>query len=195
VGVSVRGAHAYTDDATSALVYGARSGDATCWEALVERFGPLVWTVTRSCDLSAADAAEASQTVWLRLAESLDDIKHPERVGAWIVTTARREGIRRNRLQRRETLGSEHLPEFDGAPSADVPVLIAERDGALHRAFSHLPDRSRTLLIMLLSDPPMSYSEISEVLDMPIGSIGPTRARVLAQLRKHLEAADVSAMD
>ena len=123
LGVMVRGTGAYTDHETSALVLGARRGDATCWEALVDRFGPLVWTVARSCNLSAADAAETSQTVWLRLAESLDAIKHPERLGAWIVTTARRESIRQHRLRSRETLGAEQFLEYAGTPAADVDVL------------------------------------------------------------------------
>jgi RNA polymerase sigma factor (sigma-70 family) len=192
---SVRGARGDTEDATAALVRGARRGDAACWDALVARFAPLVWTITRSCDLNAADAAETTQTVWLRLAENLDGIKHPERIGAWIVTTARRESIRQHRRQQRESLGNDHVLERDQATPADVPLLVAERDAALHRAFDRLPERSRTLLLMLLSDPPMSYGDISEALEMPIGSIGPTRARVLGQLRKHLEDAGVSAAD
>ena len=180
-----------------ALVSGARGGDTTCWDALVQRFGPLVWSVTRSFGLRAADAAEVTQTVWLRLAEHLDRIKQPERVGSWLVTTARRECIRQRRLQDRETLGGEHLTERHAAraPSPDVALLLEERDIALHQAFTQLSERSRTFLLMLLNDPPLSYSDISEALGMPIGSIGPTRARVLATLRKHVEGADVSASD
>jgi RNA polymerase sigma factor (sigma-70 family) len=191
------GTNRHEDDETAALVLGAASGDTTCWDALVERFGPLVWSVTRSFGLSAADAAEVTQTVWLRLAEHLDRIKHPERVGAWLVTTARRECIRRRRLQDRETLGGEHLTERHTAraPSPEVALLLEERDVALNRAFTRLSERSRTLLVMLLCDPPMSYNDISEALGMPMGSIGPTRARVLATLRKHVEEADVSESD
>jgi RNA polymerase sigma factor (sigma-70 family) len=189
--------HEDEDDAMVALVSGARGGDTTCWDELVQRFGPLVWSVTRSFGLGAADAAEVTHTVWLRLAEHLDRIKQPERVGAWLVTTTRRECIRQRRLQDRETLGGEHLTErlAARAPSPDVALLLEERDIALHQAFTRLPARTRTFLLMLLNDPPMSYSDISESLGMPIGSIGPTRARVLATLRKHVEGADVSASD
>jgi RNA polymerase sigma factor (sigma-70 family) len=185
------------DDTISALVSGARRGDGACWDALVERFGRLVWAVPRNFGLSTADSAEVTQTVWLRLAEHLDRINNPDRVGAWLATTARRECIRHSRLQGRETLGGDTLTERYAAraPAADVGVLIEERDVALHRAFTQLAEGSRTLLLMLLSDPPMSYSEISKALDIPIGSIGPTRARVLATLRKHVEAADVSSSD
>jgi RNA polymerase sigma factor (sigma-70 family) len=187
----------YDAEEICALVLGARRGDTACWDGLVERFGRLVWAVTRSFGLTAADAAEVTQTVWLRLAEHLDRIKHPDRVGAWLVTTARRESVRQSRLQGRETLGGEHLTERYAArvPAADVPLLLRERDVALHRAFTQLAERHRTLLVMLLSDPPMSYSDISEALRMPIGSIGPTRARALATLRKLLEDAEVSASD
>ncbi len=179
------------------LVLGAQRGDTECWDRLVDRFGPVVWTVTRSFGMSAADAAETIQTVWLRLAEHVHRLNNPERVGAWLVTPARRECIRQLKLRSREDLGV--APELErhlaGTASADASILMEERDAAVRRAFDQLPERSRTLLVMLLNDPPMSYSDISEALAIPIGSIGPTRARVLATLRKHVEDADISVAD
>jgi RNA polymerase sigma factor (sigma-70 family) len=181
----------------STLVLGARRGDTESWDTLVDRFGPVVWAVTRSFGLSAADSAETIQTVWLRLAEHLDRIKYPDRVGAWLVTTARRECIRQLKLRNREDLGGSHEMErhLSGVASADAPVLMEERDAVVRRAFDQLPERSRTLLVMLLNDPPMSYNDISQALAIPIGSIGPTRARVLATLRKRVEEADISVAD
>lgn len=188
----MHGSAVNTIDVTT-LVLGARRGDTDSWDALVDRFGPVVWTVTRSFGLSRADAAETIQTVWLRLAEHLDDIRLPERVGAWLVTTARRECIRQCKLSSREDLGhgQELERHLGGVPSADAPILREERDAAVRRAFDQLPERSRTLLVMLMDDPPMSYSDISRALAIPIGSIGPTRARVLASLRRHVEETEL----
>ncbi len=190
------------DDAhrVAALVRGAATDDEQCWASLVDRFSGLVWYIARSFALGDADAADVSQTVWLRLAENLNRIEQPERVGAWLATTARRESMRVKRLAGRmvpvddvETAKSDPLGE---SPAADMPALVDLRDALVWRAFASLPERGRTLLLLvLLADPPLSYQEISETLGMPIGSIGPTRARTLADLRERVEALGISAED
>ena len=189
------------DDAhrVAELVRGAATDDEQCWASLVDRFSGLVWCIARSFALSDADAADVSQTVWLRLAENLNRIEQPERVGAWLATTARRESMRVKRLAGRmvpvddiETAKSDRLGE---SPAADMPALVDLRDALVWRAFASLPERGRTLLLLLLADPPLSYHEISETLGMPIGSIGPTRARTLADLRERVEALGISAQD
>jgi RNA polymerase sigma factor (sigma-70 family) len=178
----------------SALVRGAAQGDQHSWDALVERFGALIWRVARGGGASHADAAEISQTTWLRLAEHLDRIEDPERLAAWLVTTTRRECLRQRRLRGREVLIDDRHPER-AATSAPVEtrMLTEERDAVLWCCIEALPERSRTLLAMLLTDPPTSYIEIADALEMPIGSIGPTRSRVLATLRQHVEAAGITA--
>jgi RNA polymerase sigma factor (sigma-70 family) len=189
------------DDAhrVAALVRGAATDDEQCWASLVDRFSGLVWSIARSFTLGDADAADVSQTVWLRLAENLNRIEQPERVGAWLATTTRRESMRVKRLAGRmvpvddvETAKSDRLAE---SPAADMPALVDLRDALVWRAFASLPERGRTLLLLLLADPPLSYHEISETLGMPIGSIGPTRARTLAHLRERVEALGISAQD
>jgi RNA polymerase sigma factor (sigma-70 family) len=177
------------------LVERARDGDASCWDELVERFSRLVWSVARSFGISRADAAEISQTTWLRLAEHLGRIEEPDRIAAWLVTTTRRECIRYRNTRDRHVLVDP--PPDPHAPASDVdgPLLAHERDAALWRCIEQLPERSRTLLAMLLADPPVSYSEIGEALSMPVGSIGPTRARLLTTLRRHVEAAGITATD
>jgi RNA polymerase sigma factor (sigma-70 family) len=176
-------------DDTAELLLSARRGDELAWDALIERFSGLVWTVARSLSLSHADAAEVTQTTWLRLAEHLHRIEHPERLGSWLVTTTRREGVRSRRLRaREEPQGTLKLEESAAAEdSADSRVLVAERDEVLYEAFTELPSDARILLAMLMCDPPMSYSDISRALGMPLGSIGPTRARLLETLRRRLE--------
>src|SRR5215831_13070195 len=84
------------------LVDQASAGDSDAWDELVDRFSGMVWAVARGHGLSSADAADVSQTTWLRLVEHLDRIREPERVGAWLATTARHECLRHVRAWRRE---------------------------------------------------------------------------------------------
>lgn len=175
------------------LLRAAADGDADAWNTLTERYSKLVWSVARSFRLDTADAADVTQTTWLRLVENLDRIKDPERVGAWLATTARRESLRALRLAGREHVTGDQAtfdrPDRD-QPAVDTGLLSAERDAALWQAFGQLGDRCQVLLRLLAADPPVPYREVSELLDMPLGAIGPTRARCLERLRKVLAAND-----
>jgi RNA polymerase sigma factor (sigma-70 family) len=146
---------------------------------------------------SPAEAADVSQTVWLSLLEHLDTILQPERVGAWLATTTR-ECLRVQQRAQRFTLVDDET-RFDdvdqGLGSVDTGMLSKERNEALWDAFAVLPEPSRKLLTLLMVDPPMSYQDISSTLDMPIGSIGPTRARVLAVLRREVLRRGITSVD
>jgi RNA polymerase sigma factor (sigma-70 family) len=173
------------------LVRAASKGDQRAWEGLIGRFGGLVWSVARAHGLSRADAADVSQTAWLRLVEHLHRIRDPERIGTWLASTARHEALRTLRRARRQ------LPVGDDAeldaqlersgPPVDSPearTLAAERSDLLWRAFAALPPRCQTLLRVLMADPPPNYQQVAVAMDMPIGSIGPTRGRCLERLRQ-----------
>ena len=178
------------------LVVEAGKGDTAAWDALVERFAGLVTAVVRTYRLSPADAADVSQTTWLRLIENLHRISQPDRVGGWLATTARRESVRILRLADRQVPTSdEDLERLTDAPtvSVDRDLLVDERDRALWEMFTKLPARCRLVLLALVGEPPMSYRDLSDVLDMPVGSIGPTRARCLERLRAL--AADAGNLD
>lgn len=170
----------------AALVEMAAAGEAKAWDALVDRFAGLVWAVARGHGLSAEDAADVSQTTWLRLAEHLHRIREPERMGGWLSVTARNESLRVRRLARRqvpvETLSE--LPDDSTGCSVDRRLLESERDTQMWRAFELLPGPCKLLLRTLMADPAPSYVEVSAVLGMPIGSIGPRRSRCLARLRE-----------
>ena len=170
----------------AALVRDAAAGETRAWDALVERFAGLVWSVPRGYGLSQADAADVSQTTWLRLAEHLHRLREPERVGGWLATTARNESLRVQRMARRHVPmeGVAELPGEATAAEGEDRVLDEERDAALWRAFESLPMPCKVLLRTLMADPAPSYGEVSAVLDMPIGSIGPKRSRCLQHLRK-----------
>jgi RNA polymerase sigma factor (sigma-70 family) len=176
------------DRAAESLVRAAARGDAGAWDELVERYAGLVWAVARAHRLSAADAADVAQTTWLRLLEHLGRLKAPGAVGAWLATTARRECLHVLR-QAARCRPSDVVPEpvADTEADADLPLLMAERDATLWKAFTRLPARDQALLRLLTSDPRPSYDEIGSALGMPIGSIGPTRARALERLRRETD--------
>jgi RNA polymerase sigma factor (sigma-70 family) len=173
-------------DAVGPLLDAARAGDSASWDQLVDRFSGLLWATARAHRLSTTDAADVVQTTWLRLVENLDRIQDAERLGGWLATTARRECLLVLKRSRREPPVAtdevfDHLP--DQRDDLDASLLLAERDAVLWRIFEQLPDRCRTLLRVLVADPPPAYAEIAEALGIPIGSIGPTRQRCLTQLR------------
>ena len=166
------------------LVRAAARGNQSAWNEIVERFQGLVWATARAHRLTHADAADVAQTTWLRLVEHLDRIREPERLGAWLATTARHESLRHIRLHGRE-LPSDEADTFE-APADDAPELALlgeERDAALWRAFARLGERCQSLLRLLVAQDEPSYEEIGAALDMPIGAIGPTRMRCLEKLR------------
>lgn len=174
------------------LVSRAARGDASAWEQLVRAYVGLVWAVARSHRLSGEDAADVVQLTWLRLVEHVDRLHHPERVGAWLATTARHEALRLSRRSRRE-LTVPDLPELALAVTQELAAGDEGPDEELlHRigeAFLALPARSQALMRLLVLDPPPSYAEIASALDMPVGSIGPTRGRCLKALRDDLSRA------
>ncbi|MEO9324057.1 sigma-70 family RNA polymerase sigma factor [Nocardioides sp. C4-1] len=169
------------------LVSAARGGDADAWDAIVERFLPLVGAVARRHRLSEADADDVSQTVWLRLVEHLDGLREPAALPGWIRTTTRHECLRVLAARGRTRVADPQDARVLDAVTDDVAgddLVAAERRQALREALAELPAARRELLLLLLADPPLAYAEISARLGIPIGSIGPTRARALDQLRK-----------
>jgi RNA polymerase sigma factor (sigma-70 family) len=187
---------------TGQLVTSAAGGDAAAWQALVERFSGLVWSVTRAYRLGYADAADVFQTTWLRLAEHIKRIDQPDRVGAWLATAARRECLQSMRTSGR-AVPTDDTERLEGTPTLDNPteeaVLTAEQERedaqraqALWRAVSRLPARCHELLRVLMASPPPSYAEVAAALGLPVGSIGPTRARCLRALREELVAGGIT---
>ena len=173
--------------AIATLVRAAAAGDQRAWDGLVDRFASTVWAIARAHRLNVADAADVSQTTWLRLLEHLHRIEQPELVGAWLATTARRESLHVLRVAGRQIPNGHDfdvVPDSTANVSPDRGVLRSESSQLVNELVSQLPARSQLLLRMLSADPPLSYRDISEALSMPIGSIGPTRARALEQLRR-----------
>jgi RNA polymerase sigma factor (sigma-70 family) len=176
------------------LLRQAAAGDQFAWNAIVDRFSGLVWSTARAHRLSREDASDVAQTTWLRLVENLDRIREPDRLGAWLATTARHESLRIIRRGGREQPTDEpDLFEVPDDDAVDRLLLEQERDGKLWRAFAALSDRCKTLLRILMADEPPSYDEIGAALGMPVGAIGPTRMRCLDQLRRTAGVAELGA--
>jgi len=170
------------------LVTRAKNGDKSAWDALVERYAPLIWSISVRYRLSRADAEDVGQNVWLRLVDHVDKIRDPAALPGWLATTARREcgqALRKVHGPRAPVylLDAGNLPDQQ-AGAADQDLLAAERHAALREALTHLPLDSQQLIALLIADPPVPYAEISARLGIPVGSIGPNRSRCLDKLRR-----------
>lgn len=172
----------------SALLAAAADGDSSAWEEIVGRFEGLVWSVARGFRLNAADASDVVQATWLRLIEGIDTVRDADRLGAWLATTARREALRL--IQRGGRVVPVGGTDFDRPAETVDPALrliTEERDASLWLAFRGLSSACQRLLRVLMADPPPSYAEAAAALAIPVGSIGPTRARCLDALRRQLD--------
>lgn len=176
------------------LVTRAREGDQHAWNEIVDRYAPLVWSICNRYRLSRQDIDDIGQTVWLLLVEQLGSIRQSAALPGWLATTTHRECIRATREARRyaysQSLDETPVPPQQAAPTVEEEIIAAELSAALRAAFAHLPAPCRRLLSMLLSDPPLSYKEISDILQIRPGTIGPQRKRCLNRLRRSLVPAD-----
>ncbi len=178
------------DGDLTVLVKSAGAGDQDAWDELVGRYTNLLWSVARGYRLEQGEAADVVQVAWLRLVEHLPRVRDPERIGGWLVTTVRRECLQVINARRRRGLPVDDkvlaaIPDH-GAP-IDSELLAREELADMWRAFESVPPRCQRLLRMLMADPAPSYQDVAVALDMPVGSIGPTRARCLGHLRTLLE--------
>jgi RNA polymerase sigma factor (sigma-70 family) len=175
------------DPVVVALVARAAGHDQDAWNELVERYSPLVWAICARHRLSSHDIEDVNQSVWLRLVEQLGNLREPAALPGWLATTTSRECLRVLRAAvRYDSFGQapDELPPSPDAALIEEEIIAAERNAALRAAFAELPAPCRQLLAMLIGDPPHSYAEISVMLGIRPGSIGPQRARCLQRLRR-----------
>jgi RNA polymerase sigma factor (sigma-70 family) len=162
----------------------AASGDPSAWSSLVERFAAVIRAVARAHRLSGHEIEDVMQSTWLQLVQHIDRIREPCAIEAWLRTTAKRQSLQ----ARRSSDAARQAPEpeeghVEAAPEPWERLAAQERNAALAQALAALPRRQRALLLMLTQEPPPSYADVSLTLGMPIGSIGPVRARILDRLR------------
>ena len=176
------------------LVARVRDGDQEAWNEIIERYAPLVWSICVRYQLSRPDIDDVGQSVWLLLVENIGKLRDAAALPGWLATTTKHECLRVLRATRRHDHADlppeEQMPLDPDAATIEQEVIVAERNAALRAAFAELPRACHRLLSLLIDDPPLPYADISTALGVPIGSIGPTRARCLQRLRRspHLAA-------
>ena len=182
----------YRDAPVEPLLAQAAQGMDSAWREIVQRYAPLVFAVCHRHGIGGADAQDVAGAVWLGLVAHLGRIREPEALPGWIATTAKNECLAQLRHKRRHVpTDTDRLDAVldavvdavvDAGP--DATLIAAERDDAARAAFARLPERDQNLLSMLFADPPVPYKEISSTLGIPVGAIGPTRARCLSRARR-----------
>ena len=170
------------------LARDAATGDGQAWHRLIHRMDGALRNVARRYRLCPADVDDVVQTTWLRATEHVAELNDPAAIASWLVVTTRREAMRTLQRGVREILvdDSAVFDDIDAA-SPDTAAIEGERRAAVRDAVRRLPGRERRLVTSMLAAPPTSYQRLSRLLDMPVGSIGPTRQRALARLREDTE--------
>lgn len=161
----------------------AAEGDQEAWNALVDRFSQMVWSIARGFRLDDATAKDVSQTVWLKLVENCHKISDPERLPGWLATTCRREALRVKGVRERMIPSEFEYDVEDDTPSLETMLIEDEEAREVVSAFRTLSEECQQLLRLLTVDPPLSYEEISDAVGRPVGSLGPTRSRCLERLK------------
>lgn len=178
------------------LIAACLAGDSSAWETLVARYQRLVYSIPLKARLSADDAADIFQSVWLKLYEKLASLRDYEKLSSWLITTTTREVWRVSARNRRDAApgGDDDDPQNSleqiaaTAPLADAEREALEQQQLVREALDALPDRCRNLLTMLFYEKDeLSYAEIARRVGMPVPSVGPTRARCLEKMKKLLQ--------
>jgi RNA polymerase sigma factor (sigma-70 family) len=189
-------ANPFADSADSAIIAACLKGDSAAWEFLILRYQRLIYSIPLKARLSQDDAADIFQSVCLKLYEKLESLRDHERLSSWLITTTTRECWRLANRQRREVSADEseddeadtnlkHLAA--NSPLADEQRQAFEQQQAVRQAITALPERCKDLVTLLFyKQDEVSYAEIARQMDMPVASIGPTRARCLEKLKKLL---------
>lgn len=176
------------DPTVTVLVTRAAGGDQSAWDEIVERYAPLVWSICRRYRLDRADTDDVAQNVWLRLVEQLSALREPAALPGWLATTTQRECLRVLRVNSQADRRNERLADEMMTASQSVEIeeeiIAAEWNRVLNQAFDELLPPCRELLSMLMQEPPVPYAEISRRLGIPVGGIGPSRARCLDKMRR-----------
>lgn len=169
------------------------AGRSNAWAELVQTYTPLLRARVRRYQLQDADAFDVMQTTWVRLSENLDRIHTPQHLAGWLATVVSRECLRVLRMQSRTVLGDEFgLDQADEGQDPEQRAVDSADARELHTAIADLPPQRQALLAALFAGDGKSYAEIAHDLDIPVGSLGPTRARTLRELRRLLERRGVT---
>ncbi|MCA9728642.1 MAG: sigma-70 family RNA polymerase sigma factor [Candidatus Eisenbacteria bacterium] len=185
---------------SESLLAACLTGDERAWDEMIRRFANLIYSTILRTDLPTEEVEEAFQASIVAIHQQLGTLRDPARIVPWIIGISYRQAINRIRARRRESVGavshamleaSGLVPEVGDLPDQQrVRLELAHR---VQRAMESLPERCRSLLHSLFfEDPSPEYAEIADRYGIPIGSIGPTRARCLDKMRQAIERSDAS---
>jgi RNA polymerase sigma factor (sigma-70 family) len=167
------------------LIQACLSGDKAAWDALVERYGRLVYSIPRRYGLSTEDADDVFQNVFLSAYRSLDKLKDQSRLSSWLITTAHRECWRTGKRGAKSANLDEHIENVAAPRESDL--VDWERQHLVRQGLTILDGRCQPLLEAMFFDSTRpDYETIAKKLNMRMGSIGPTRARCFNKLQKIL---------
>jgi RNA polymerase sigma factor (sigma-70 family) len=174
------------------LILECRGGHTAAWEQIVLRYERLIYSIALSYRLTREDAADVAQTAFLALFRSLGSLREDTRLSSWLATVAHRQAqrtIQRARHEHPDALDilDERAPTI--GPEAGGPMERWELVEWLEHGMVSLSERCRRLLLALYFNPnEPSYADVAAALGIPLGSIGPSRARCLAQLKEILQS-------
>jgi RNA polymerase sigma factor (sigma-70 family) len=178
------------------IVADASRGEQAAWNRLVAQYEPMMRAIARARRLNDADVDDVCQTVWLQLFKNIDTIVEARAISGWLATTTKNAAMCVLRSCARAISVDAVLLEDPEAPSwsslasgrdthaPDERLLRAEHQEAVRASITELSTRQLAVLSLLAADPPVPYVEISRRLGVPIGSIGPIRARGIKRLRQ-----------
>ena len=178
------------------LIVACLDGDSTAWETLITRYQRLIYSIPMKARLSSDDAADIFQSVCLKLYEKLSTLRDYERISSWLITTTTREVWRVTARNRRDvtTASSDEESAYainqipSTGPLADEQRQALEQQQIVRESVEALPERCRNLVTMLFYEKDeLSYADIARRMNMPVPSVGPTRARCLEKLKKLLQ--------
>jgi RNA polymerase sigma factor (sigma-70 family) len=170
-----------------------RAGEAAALDDLVRTLSPVLWHVVRAYGLEREQAEDVVQTTWLTLVRRHESIADPQAVASWMITAARREAWRLAKTAARSTPVIDEVIErrVPVQRPADVDVVEADEHSVLWHCVHELDERCQRLMRIVAFDDRPDYAGIAKDMDMPIGSIGPTRGRCLRKLKALLSKAGV----
>jgi RNA polymerase sigma factor (sigma-70 family) len=188
-------AHTLRECDNAVLLELAGRGDQLAWERLIEMYDGLVRSVARSFRLQQVDVSDVVQTTWLRLLQKLHTIRDPERLAGWLAITTTRECLAL--VRKNSTLRLDEAMDERADPAADPESSVFDHDTAqeVWAAVADLPPRQRRIITALFREETDSYHAVAKKCAMPIGSIGPTRARALMRLRARLTEKGMGPLD
>lgn len=171
------------------------AGDATAVDDVMGRHTALVTGAARRVLGNSADVEDVKQETWMSLWSKAATIRRPESLGAWLWTTSTNHAFRLARRRARDVVTDPGAFGSEGACPDDEAaehLVVDELRAIVHAAVESLSPVERQLIDLLFQSPERSYAEVAALAGRPVGSLGPTRRRILDKLKHHAAIASLA---